>query len=304
MTGSRNSESQTGIRTWKPAILYALPIAALVLGLFVYWFAFADRYFIFLYYHDMGPLVPDTSPFSRVTASRYWMAGLVASGAVMVIYTLLNWLLGRMVKTYQTPVWWQVWIGCAVPLVIGIPAITMTANHPTLPLWNAIQTTLATLIGLALALMPGQPAAERPKDLIWLAFDGFGLMLVLSGLRGLEYFPRWVAAGSQRWVRMTIILLAAGVVWLLIVTGLHVFRQRSVKTVEIFLAGCCMTYLFMPLMHYLMFTDGYYYITNSDNFFAQNLLFQVAIWLIVGGLTWGLARLQQAIQSRRYIQPT
>lgn len=304
MPGNGISETQTGTRSWQPALIYALPIAALVLGLFVYWFAIADRYIVFLYYHDMGPLVPDTSPFSRVTASRYWMAGLVASGAVMVIYTLLNWLPGRIVKTYQTPVWWQVWIGCAAPLVIGIPAITMTANHPTLPLWNAVQTTLAALIGLALALLPGQTAAERPKDLIWLAFDGFGLMLVLSGLRGLEYFPRWMAQGGQRWVQMTIIFLAVGIVWLLIVTGLHAFRHRAAKAVEIFLAGCCITYLFMPLLHYLMFTDGYYYITDSDNFFTRNLFSQIAIWLIVGGVAWGLARLRQAIQSRRRTQPT
>ncbi len=300
MCDNEKSETQT---SFKPVLLHALPIAGLMLGLFFYWFALADRYFIFLYYHDMGPLVPDTSPFSRVTASRYWMAGLVASGAVMVVYTSLNWLLGRVMKTYQPPAWWRVWIGCAALLVIGIPAITMTFNSPTLPLWNATQTTLATLIGLALALLPGQLTVERPKDLIWLASDGFGLMLVFSGLRVLELFLRGQARGGQMWVRMAIIFLVLGIVWLLIVTGLHVFRRRSAKTVEIFLAGFCITYLFMPLLHYLIFTNGYYYITNSDNFFARNLLFQIAIWLIAGGLAWGLTRLRQAIQSRRHIQP-
>ncbi|MCP4422626.1 MAG: hypothetical protein GY805_38945, partial [Chloroflexi bacterium] len=65
------------------ALLHALPVSGLILILFYYWFAIADRYIIFLYNHDMGPVVPDTSPFSRVTASRYWMAALVASGGVM-----------------------------------------------------------------------------------------------------------------------------------------------------------------------------------------------------------------------------
>ena len=87
-------------------------------------------------------------------------------------------------------------------------------------------------------------------------------------------------------------------------TGLHAFRQRTAKAVEIFLANFCISYLFMPLLHYLIFTNGYYYITDSDNFFTRNLFSQIAIWLIIGGVAWGLARLRQAIQSRRRIQPT
>lgn len=78
------------------ALLYALPVTALVLSLFYTWFAIADRYFVFLYYHDMGPRYPDTSPFSAITSSRYWMTGLVASGIVMVFYVLVNGLLGRL----------------------------------------------------------------------------------------------------------------------------------------------------------------------------------------------------------------
>ena len=65
-------------REWGTALLCAVPVSLLVLSLFYYWFAVADRFFIFLYYHDMGSVVPDTSPFSPVTSSRYWMAGLVA----------------------------------------------------------------------------------------------------------------------------------------------------------------------------------------------------------------------------------
>ena len=60
-----------GRREWALAVLHALPVTVLVLSLCYYWFAVADRYIIFLYYHDMGPLVPDTSPFSVVTSSRY-----------------------------------------------------------------------------------------------------------------------------------------------------------------------------------------------------------------------------------------
>ena len=96
MTGLRH---ELRIQLWWEALPHALPVTALVIGLFYYWFAVADRYIVFLYYHNMGPRVPDTSPFGFVTASRYWMAGLVASGAVMVLYTAASWLLKRLLTT-------------------------------------------------------------------------------------------------------------------------------------------------------------------------------------------------------------
>ena len=77
-------------RSWRRALLHALPLTLLVLGLFFYWFAVADRCAIFLYGHL------NATPFDRSTSSRYWMSGLVAAGAVLVVYTLTNWLMGRL----------------------------------------------------------------------------------------------------------------------------------------------------------------------------------------------------------------
>jgi len=99
------SESLVGTptRPWRSALFHAVPIVASVAGLLYYWFAIADRHMVFLYYHDMGAVVPDTSPFSPVTSSRYWMTGLVASGAVMVVHPAINWLLW-VVSWADTPV--------------------------------------------------------------------------------------------------------------------------------------------------------------------------------------------------------
>ena len=97
----------TNPRPWRSALYHAVPIVALVAGLLYYWFAVANRHIVFLYYHDMGPVVPDTSPFSSATGSRYWMAGLVASGAVMMLHIVLNWLLGRLLGSYACPPWWR-----------------------------------------------------------------------------------------------------------------------------------------------------------------------------------------------------
>jgi hypothetical protein len=304
------SEGQSGIlqepRGWRRALVHAMAVSLLVLGLFYYWFAIADRFFVFLYYHDMGPVVPDTSPFSPVTSSRYWMAGLVASGVVLVLYVMINWLLGRLAASYRTPAWWRVWLLSAVPLLVGIPAITMTVNQPTLPLSNAAQATLATLAGLSLALLPGERAAKHPGELVWLAFDGWGLMLVLTALVGVQNLPRWLASGGVWWVLMLAGTVLAGVVWLLAVTVLHAqFSARSgvrapvPRATTVLLAGASVTYLLMPLVHHLFGTNGYLYITNSNNFFADNIALQIAVWLVAAGLVWAITRVREALPMRR-----
>ena len=250
---------------WRKAVYHALPVVALMLALFTYWFAIADRYFVFLYYHDMGPLVPDTSPFSRVTSSRYWMTGLVASGAVLLVYTAVVWLLATLFPRYRPPAWWRVWAVCAVVLVVGVPAITMTANAPTLPLGNGAQVTLVALIGVGLALWPSELAAVRPGELVWLVAAGFGLMMV----------------------------------WLLIVTGLRLWLRRSVSGAgTTFATGVSVSYLLMPVVHHLLGTDGYFYITGSDNFFARSILVQLLTWAVSGGLVLGLTWLRRRIHGR------
>jgi len=59
-----------------------------------------------------------------------------------------------------------------------------------------------------------------------------------------------------------------------------------------------MAYLLMPLMHHVVGTDGYFYISDSDNFFAQNGAVQVAVWLVSGGLVLGVTGLRQRVAAR------
>ena len=301
MNASDTPHSPTKWTTWWPSLLVALPVTAIVLCLYYYWFAVADRYIVFLYYHNMGPLVPDTTPFSAETGSRYWMAGLVAGGAVMMLYSALSWLMGRVVRNYRTPAWRRVWAMCALPLLIGIPVITMTTNQPTLPLLNAAQTTLAALIGLALALMPAKMAAERPGALLLLASDGWVVMLLMVSAAMFERLKPWLASGGVLYVQMMVVGLIAGVVWLLIMTGLRAWRRTSIPSVaELFSAGLCEAYLLMPLLHHVSFTDGYYYISSKSNFFASTVVAQIAAWLLVVAIAVGVTRLRR--QLRRQLE--
>ena len=100
---------------------------------------------------------------------------------------------------------------CALPLIVGIPAITMTRNTPTLPLGLAAACVVATLAGLALALLPGEWAARRPVDLTWLAFDGLGLMPILLLLRSVELPGRGVSVSMPLAVLFAIGGLLAGI---------------------------------------------------------------------------------------------
>jgi hypothetical protein len=283
----------------------SLAVTVFVLTLFYYWFAIVDRYFVFLYYHDMRPRFPDTSPFSEVTGSRYWMAGLVAGGGVMVLYLAVNWLLGRLVTGYRPPVWWQVWLLCAGPLLIGLPAITMTVNQPTLPPLNAAQVVLVTLIGLALALVPGRLAAGNPGELIWLAADGFALMLILLSLPPLEDVSRWFAGGNAWRVGILAMSLAVGVMGLLLMTGLRFWRRKAVPSATaILVAGLCVAYLLLPLVRYLAFSDGYYYISSYPNFFTRHVVLQIVIWLVAVALVVGVTRLRERLANVRHNQTT
>jgi hypothetical protein len=155
----------------KIALFHAAPIAALLLGLIYGWFAIANRYHIFLYNH-LG-----ATPFDEVTRSRYWMAGLVAAGLVLVLYTPVNWVIGRLAGTrgrvYIPPAWWRVWLICLTPLTIGILLITMTCNAPTLPLTDALAVLAAARIGAV------SPAAAGGR----IARPG----IVGAGLAGLHY---------------------------------------------------------------------------------------------------------------------
>ena len=281
---------------WLKALGFAVPITGLVLGLMVKWFALNNRYMTFLYHHDMGPRVPDTRPFSPVTRSRYWMTGLVAAGAVGVLVAGANFILGRLSRRYRSPDWWRIWMLCAGPLGIGIPAIAMTSNSPTLPFWLASLTAATTLAGLALALLPGRIVAERPLEAAFLGLDGLSLSLWLVALPGLEYVHEWVADGSRLWFWMLVLLPLAGLTGLAILTRLRPALGVTGPTAwELSLAALIVTYIVLPIVHHVVFTGGLYYISNMDNFFARDLGIQALTFAATAAVIWATAHTRRPL---------
>ena len=146
----------------------------------------------------------------------------------MLLYTAASCVLVRLFAGYRSPAWWRVWAVCAPLLLVGVPAKTMTANAPALPPGHAARVTLATLLGVGLALMPGGMAADRPGELLWLIADGFWVMLIMLNLIHIEKVGRWLARGGIRWILMMLVSLVVGLVWLFVVTGLRWWLRRPI----------------------------------------------------------------------------
>jgi len=292
-------------KEWLAALWHAMPISIFVLATYYYWFGVADRYIVFLYNHNMGPLVPDTSPFSAVTSSRYWMAGLVCGGLVLALYATTNWLLGRIWQTYEPPAWQKRWAVTVAPLLVGIPLITMLVNSPTLSPCHAARTTLAAVVGVGLALAPARMAARRPWDLISLCGDGLalgGIIQIVSMLeRGLSMLSR-----GNAWALFVVAGGSGGaIILLLIMTWLRWWQRKPMpSTLELLVAGLCAAYLVWPLIHHLVFTDGYYYITNMQNFFSERWGFQFLAWAVAGGVALALTKWRMHMAMRRNRMPT
>jgi hypothetical protein len=298
------TDSSEGIdlKGWRVELCFAAPIVALVLTLFYTWFAVRDRYLIFLYHHVMGPGF-DTTPFGAVTIGRYWMSGLVASGAVMIPYLALNVVLGRAVRTYRAPEWWRLWILCAIPLTMAIPATVMTVNQPVLPLRNAVQVTASLLIGLALAVRLGRYAAAQPIGTAMLMIDGMGLACVLMSLRAAESYPNWLGRGNTAAIYRFLAVLAVGIGLPIAMTAAYAWWRRARKpdARSLLVAGMSVHYLFLPLYHHLCWckddgswldADYFAYIPAAGNYFSSDVLFQIGVWAAVALVALSVTRLR------------
>lgn len=283
--------------------LEATIISIFILGLFYYWFGIANRYSIFLYGHTTVG-IPLSQPFDEMTRSRYWMAGLVAAGMVMLFYIAANWLRAQMAvrrnQHFLPSAWWHVWLFGSVPLIIGIPLITMTVNRPTLPPALAAACVVATLLGLAVALLPGKWAAEQPVDLFWLAADGVGLIPSLLLLRVIELPGRGLSVSNATVWIFSVGGIIGGIVWLAVMTFLRIWRRKEMPSSgALLLAGFGLSYVLMPLVHYLLATPpAYRYISTASNFFAFNLWVQILAFIVAGCLAVGVTKMRHAFVVR------
>jgi hypothetical protein len=126
-----------------------------------------------------------------------------------------------------------------------------------------------------------------------LAADGWGLALVMLSLVGLQHVHRWLAGGLSFYLYWMGAIIGAGLVWLLLLTAVYAWRRWPVpRARDSFVAGPAVAYLLLPLVHHVIGTDGYFYISDSDNFIARSIPLQFTIWLCGAALAVGLRRLR------------
>ncbi|MBC7227327.1 MAG: hypothetical protein H5T61_08845 [Thermoflexales bacterium] len=275
------------------ASAHAVIVSSLILALFYYWFGIADRYAIFLYEH-LG-----AGPFDPRTVSRYWMSGLVASGGVLVVYTYGNWLWGRIQgirgRRYVPPEGPKVWL-LSLPLIVpGVLWITTHLNWPVLPLPLAAACAVVAVVGLFLALIPARMATAQPGQFLWLAGAGAGLVPALLLLRVVERFPQGEKAVPDACAAIAATLV--GALWTLALAGVYARRRGTAwRGSHLLVSGFCLSYLLLPLAHYLLLTPPtLHYITVADNFFASTVPGQALGFAAAVGLAWGAVAFQRRI---------
>jgi hypothetical protein len=90
----------------------------------------------------------------------------------------------------------------------------------------------------------------------------------------------------------------AGVAWLGIMTGLRAWRHKSPPEAStLFVAGLCLSYLLMPLVHHLVFTPWRYrYISTASNFFPRSIGVQLMAFLVAAVLAIGITGLRRGLR--------
>lgn len=272
---------------------HAVFVCSIILGLFYNWFAIANRSNIFLYNH-LG-----AQPFDARTVSRYWMAGLVADGFVLIGYTFTNWFWARVrgiaFQSYCPPRWWRLWLISALPVGIGIGYIVTTQNMPVMPVTVALKIIAVTLAGLIPALIPAQFAVKSPARVLGATLAGAGLIPALLLLRVWERVPDGDISIAMA-LAVGLGLTFVGALWLFGGMWWLARRQIHISAGAILLSGFCWSYLILPVVHYLLLTPAQYrYISVAENFFAETPLWQfIAILTAIS-----LAFITTHIRNRR-----
>ncbi len=275
-------------------IVQAILVSILITAVYYYWFAIADRDYLFLYGHF------GWGPFHSITAGRYWMTGLVLSSFIALFYTLFNLLLRLiflvMKKNYSLPSWKHIWLISQPAIVAGVPLIIMNVSYPVMPFSITLMCITAASAGLGLGLYTSEMFMRDAKKFLIISLDGLGLVppLILIPALGLP-------AKGILTMPLAIVLSSGSVIfsfaWLMSIS--FVYKRRGIipgRGYEILLFACFYSYLVLPMLHYLFATPpGRPYITASDNFFPDSFYLKILTWTVVFLTVFFISKLRAKI---------
>lgn len=255
-------------------------ISVAVLALYFLWFIFLDRRFTFLYGHL------HSTPFDFRTASRYWMIGLVTSGAVLIAYTIVNLILKISRHGYQLPDWKVIWKYSCLILALPLFIILTFIGKPPIPVFLSLWIIAVLFAGLRLALYTSNFIVSNFRQSVWAFFDGLALVPILL------FIPLGIEFGLRKslpavLIITPIVVIGIALLGLWIMTLLYKrFKQPFPSSLNVFLSGLTTAYLLLPFYHYLTSRPNHIYISDNGNFLASSIWLQVMAFLAVTGVIW------------------
>lgn len=268
-----------------PCLVHSTLISALVLALYSLWFVLLDRRFVFLYGHLYS------TPFDFRTVSRYWMTGLVASGAVLIACTIVNLVIKKVRHDYQLPDWKVVWKYTCLITALPVFIILTFVGKPPIPALLSLWTLVVLFASLRLALYASSFIVNNFRQSVFAFFDGLALIPILQ-LLPLSFDYGLRKAFPPVTVIAPLVIILAGLFWLWIMTLFYKrFKQPFTSSINIFLSGLVSTYLLLPLLHYVNSRPGYIrYLSDSANFFANEVWLQITAFLVATGVLWRIGK--------------
>jgi hypothetical protein len=263
-------------------------ISVVVLALYYTWFVVLDRELIFLYGHL------NATPFDASTSSRYWMTGLVAGGVILLVFTLLNLIIKKFDSNFQIPDWSKIWKKSSLIFSLPVLLILTVLGEPKITFILSVRILLVLTTALALALYAASYLLNNLRGSIWAFLDGLGIMPLLI------FIPSLIDYGIRKSLPVLLfvaplVIILSGLGWSLFVTFLYKrFKQPFTSPINILLSGLVTSYLLLPLLHYVSSRPGYVrYISNSANFFSNDIRFQAITFIIVMIVPWTVNNLRQ-----------
>ncbi len=218
------------------------------------------------------------------------MTGLVASGGVLVAYTVINLVIKKLLCNYQLPDWKSVWRYSCLILSLPLFIILTFVGKPPISALLSSWIIIVLFAGLRLALYTSDFIVSNFRQSVWVFFDGLTLVSILLFIPlGIEFGLRKSLPAVLVVTPVVIVGIALFGLWIMTLLYKR-FKQPYPPSLNVFLAGLTTAYLLLPFYHYLTSRPNHIYISDSGNFFANSIWLQVTAFLITYGAIWFVSK--------------
>ncbi len=265
-------------------ILISILITITSIIAYLYAFIIANRNNIFLYEH-LG-----STPFDQTTTGRYWMFGFVVAGFICVAFFIILTILSILKKRIKID-WISVAKYITIPLLISVIIIVTEFGEPRLTYSIAISTSFTLIFALLIGLSFINDLTTKWLTTVKHLIIGLGIIPFAIFFRALELPDKGILSMNSA-ILISTLTFVFGIVWVIIAKW--IFRNQEISTMLILKAIIVITCIGLPVLHHLMtIVEGHpYYITSSDNIFADNIFLRLANWALIIIVISGINRIK------------